>query len=311
MMAASAATRRWLPEPVRARLPQYTPALLSRQDAGLRPMPLLIAVLVYFGLLALVAVVMVDRLAGSWRDDLQNGLTLMLPADTDPAQVQDLVTELTARLGVAAAEPLSADAVRAELQPWLGGGTLPPDVALPVVVAIELGDTAAAPTPDVLQAHIASRLPAAKLVDNRLWLDDAGQLATVAQLLALGGVLLIGGCLALVVFAVTRLLFAMNSPDVRILHLAGATDVYISRQFERLVLRVTGSGVTLGVLLTAGTLWLMQAGMAGMASAQLFSSVALGWPEGIVLVLTPALLLWGARSLSRRTIARSLQEMPS
>ena len=307
-MAASAAKRLSLPESLRARLPRRPPALLSRQDAGLRPMPLLIGVLVYFGLLALLSVVTVDRLAGSWRDDLENGLTLMLPASAGD-QAKRLAEQLTAQHGIAKADVLTPDAVRTELQPWLGNGSLPTGIPLPVVIAIELGDSAV--KPEVLQAQVQGEVPGARLVDNRLWLDDAGRIATVAQTVSLLGVVLVGGCLALVVFAVTRLLFAINSSDVRILHLAGATDAYISRQFERLVLRVTIAGVALGLALTGVTLWLLDAGLADLAGAELFTGIAFGWPERIVLFATPALLLFAARRVSRRTISRSLRELPT
>jgi len=307
-MAASVAKRLSLPESLRARLPRRPPALLSRQDAGLKPMPLLIGVLVYFGLLALLSVVTVDRLAGSWRDDLESGMTLMLPASASD-QAQRLAGQLTSQHGVAAAEVLLPEAVRTELQPWLGNGSLPEGIPLPVVIAIEMGDSTT--KPEVLQAQLQAEVPGARLVDNRLWLDDAARIATVAQTLALLGVALVGGCLALVIFAVTRLLFAINSSDVRILHLAGATDTYISRQFERLVLRVTIAGVALGLLLTGMTLWLLDAGLADLAGAELFTGVRFGWPERIVMIATPALLLFAARHVSRRTVSRSLRELPA
>lgn len=307
-MAASALKRLSLPDSVRARLPRRSPALLSRQDAGLRPMPLLIGVLVYFGLLALLSVVTVDRLAGSWRADLENGMTLMLPASAAD-QAKRLTEVLTAQHGLHEARLLTPAEVRTELQPWLGNGNLPEGVPLPVVIALEVGDNTV--KPEILQAQAQAEVPGARLVDNRIWLDDAARIATVAQTLALGGVLLVGGCLALVVFAVARLLFAINSSDVRILHLAGATDTYISRQFERLVLRVTLAGVAMGLTLTGITLWLLDAGLADLAGAELFSGMRFGWPERIVLIVTPALLLYAAVRVSRRTISRSLMEMPT
>lgn len=307
-MAASAAKRLSLPESLHARLPRRPPALLSRQDAGLKPMPLLIGVLVYFGLMALLSVVTVDRLAGTWREDLEDGLTLMLPASAGD-QAKRLAEQLVSQHGVAEAEVVSSKVVREELQPWLGSGSLPTGMALPVVIAIELGDSDVKPA--LLQAQLQGEVPGARLVDNRLWLDDAGRIATVAQAVALLGVVLVGGCLALVVFAVTRLLFAINSSDVRILHLAGATDDYISRQFERLVLRVTVAGVALGLVLTGLTLWLFDAGLSDLAGAGLFAGVGFGWPERIVLVATPALLLYASRRVSRRTVSRSLRDLPA
>ena len=90
---------------------------------------------------------------------------------------------------------------------------------------------------------------------------------------------------ATVVFT-TRTGLAIHSDVVEVLHLIGAQDSYVARQFQNHTLRLASAGAAVGFLLGAGIIWLAHV-YGGKLSGGLLPELALGPGQWALLAALP------------------------
>ncbi len=133
-------------------------------------------------------------------------------------------------------------------------------------------DPAAPPDLAALRARLAT-LPGAVLDEHRLWLDGLADLALSIEITALLILALIGAVAVLTVIFTTRAGLAVHHGVIEVLHLIGARDGYIARQFARQVLSLGLRGGIAGLALAVLTL--LGIGHAGAAMPYLGQGVGL------------------------------------
>ena len=137
------------------------------------------------------------------------------------------------------------------LQPWLGSAALEADLPLPGMIDVTLQDNAALSV-DALNARLQATVPGARADDPKPWLDRLVQLGRLLQSLGGSIVLLVGMAAAAMVIFATRAGLAARRDTIELLHLIGAEDGYIARQFQRHVAAQALRGGILGAVLAAG-----------------------------------------------------------
>lgn len=272
----------------------------------------IMALMVYLGALSLAGALLVSDMAGRWDSGLAGGLTvqIMPPAaanagtDTRPAAA---LAFLRAYPGVQAAEALAPEQAARLVEPWLGAETAGSSL-LPLPTLI---DVRTAPGTDVadLTRRLKAVVPAATVDDHGAWLADMRRLARSLQgaALAVVGLVSLAGVMT-VVFAV-RSGLAIHRQVVQMLHLMGATDRYVSQQFEAHVLRLAARGGATG--LGAAVLTLALFGWAsGGLRATLMPDFTLAVWEWAALAVLPLVLCLLAVVTARRTVLRTLEDLP-
>jgi cell division transport system permease protein len=111
------------------------------------------------------------------------------------------------------------------------------------------------------------------------------------------------------VIFVTRTGLAIHRRVIDIVHLIGARDAYIARQFQGHALRLGVMGGALGVALAAVTLFGIQRLLSRVDEA-LLPQVTLSMPQWIVLALLPVGAGAIALLTARLTVLRSLRRIP-
>jgi cell division transport system permease protein len=101
----------------------------------------------------------------------------------------------------------------------------------------------------------------------------------------------------------------LHKEEVDLLHLIGATDSYIAKQFQRQAFRLATEGAAAGLMLAVVTLNIIGFIKYRMGNS-LLPGVALSWAECICLLITPLLAGVIAMAASRFTVLRALKEMP-
>ncbi|MFO1061820.1 MAG: hypothetical protein U1E53_33230 [Dongiaceae bacterium] len=281
-------------------------------DAATRFLPWILGLMVYLAALALAGALALDTLSARWHVGLAGTLTVQLaaPADGRPesraARREQALALLRAAPEVASAEPLDEAAVDRLLAPWLGdiaGADLP----LPDLVAVTLR-----PGAEGAAAALAGRLaalPDATIDDHKRWLADFLGLLGSARLIAailLG--LVIAAAVTTVVF-VTRTGLAIHRPVIDIVHLIGATDGYIAREFQAHAFRLGLLGGLGGLALAGLTLLLVGWLLSGVEVALLPPLRLAGWQWALLAVLPLAAALL-ALATARGTVLRSLRRIP-
>ncbi|MBF0248779.1 MAG: hypothetical protein HQL36_12035 [Alphaproteobacteria bacterium] len=160
----------------------------------------------------------------------------------------------------------------------------------------------------VLQQKISRTAPGAQVDDHAVWL--ARLIDMVRTLEALAGVVLLLILMALagtVVFT-TRTGLTVHHGAIEVLHLTGAHDSYIAKQFAGRAGLMGLKGGAIGLLLAAPTL-LGLGQMAGRLEAGMLPGMALPLVGWLSLLVLPAATSVTASLTARITVMRNLRRM--
>ncbi|MDY0881255.1 cell division protein FtsX [Dongia soli] len=232
-------------------------------DPAARFLPWILGFLVYLSALMVGCSLMIDQLADNWRTSLAGNLTVELPIDPTlgtkaRADRLDAVIDLiTATPGVTGATVLEHAELERLLRPWLGDTVGELDVALPTMIAVTAHQDAVIDRAD-LRNRLTAIVPDTRIDDHGDWVDDALHFLRSMQALAVFLVILVLTTAAATVIFVTRTGLAVHQPVIEILHLVGAQDSYIARQFQTQSLRVSLMGGIIGTALAVLTLIAMK-----------------------------------------------------
>ncbi len=282
---------------------------LDRDSAGLF-LPAIIGFMVFLAALALSGSMAVDNLLAHWRGSIEAAFTVQLPpiegesvAAADERRSHALAT-LAATPGVKSAILLS-DADKARLlEPWLGAEATGLNLPLPDLIAVTT-DADSGVDVAALAGRLQAASPGASIDDHGRWRDAMARAAQAANLVLLGLLLLIGLAASLTVVFVARAGLAAHRRVIEILHLVGAHDGYIARQFERHAFSRGLVGGVLGTAIAAAIFLAAERWLPGLESRTL----ALRPSQWLMVALLPLAGALLAMATARYTVLRSLRRM--
>lgn len=285
------------------------------RDGSSRFLPALTLLMVFLAGLALAAVMDLERALARWDENLTGTLTVELPAANGPndKSLDAALAVLHAAPGVKSATPIDRAATAKLIAPWLGVALSPADLELPRLIDVRLASGGHADLA-ALRAQLANTSPGATLDDHQLWLDSLARFARSAEVTAIAILALIGGVAVISVSFATRTGLAVHRDTIELLHLIGARDSYVARQFERQALRLALIGGAAGLVLAATALLALS--HAANAAAFLGDSVTLlpalhlrGWNWAVLAVL-PIVAGLVAMATARLTVLTTLRRLP-
>jgi len=291
---------------------------LDRDPSG-RFLPWLIALMVYLAALALVCAMAMAKMVERWDSGLSSSITVQVPPPetgapgTQEAAIDRVIELLMDTKGVRSAEVLEPDEIAALLEPWLGAGTGIGagagagygDLPLPALISVGV-DPAATPDYRDLARRLTRAVPGAVLDDHQSWL---GQLVDLARTIELVAALMVGAsAIAMVIFA-TRMGLAIHGRVIELLHLIGAQDSYVAREFETHALRLALRGGTFGLLLAIATVILV-AHLFERLESVLLPELTLLPIEWAALAMLPLAIALVAMLTARFTVLGDLGRMP-
>lgn len=228
-------------------------------DPATRFLPWILGFLVYLSALILGCSLMISQLADHWRESLAGNLTVELPIDpaistkTRAERLDAAIDLLTATPGVTGATVLEQAELERLLRPWLGDNVTQLDIALPTMIAVTTKPNVAIDQAD-LQQRLGAIVAGARIDDHGDWVDDALHFLRAIQAFSAFLVALVLAAAALTIIFVTRTGLAVHQPVIEILHVIGARDRYIARQFQAQSFRVSLIGGIVGTGLAVLTL---------------------------------------------------------
>ncbi|HIJ38481.1 MAG TPA: cell division protein [Rhodospirillaceae bacterium] len=286
------------------------------KDASSKFVPWLVAPMVFLSAVALAGAFILSTLIARWDRDVSGTLTVEIAAapgeaslsgDRTRAKVEQTLRILESTPGVARARALTQEQLVNLLAPWLGNSDLLRELPLPALLDVTLSqdvnvDLAA------LSKTLAQSVPGASLDDHRIWLARLIRLSRAIQWLAVSIVVLIGVVTSATVYFATRTAMAVHHDVIEVLHLIGAADSYIARQFADRALLLGLKGGLFGLGLTIPVVAMINFGTEQMEGGFLadLSLPLLGWVCVLLLPLVAALL---AMLTARAAVYRSLAQM--
>lgn len=275
------------------------------KDPSARLMPWIIAFMVYLGCLLAGATFYITEQARDWETQLGSSLTIEIPISSGVSRerVQDRVFSIVNKIqGVKSVEVLGKEQMQDLLQAWIPQG--PSDIALPLIVDARLNENA-----QVDVAHLEKMLktitPKVTLLDHRPWVEEVKNVIFVVSLVATLLFALLVLAIALITIFAIRTSLLIHRQVIEVLHLIGATPVYIARQFDTHSLKYGLIAGFAGMLLAVGSFVGLYYVLQGfdfdiMLSAHFLQNITMTFL--IAPFLVAGLMMWTARRTVHKTL---------
>ena len=274
-----------------------TGPIVPADGVGSRALFMIVAIMSFLACITVGAVVMLAGAAGQWSADVGSEITVQVrPTDNTGDAVAAALDIVSQTPGVLSARALSDQEIAGLLEPWLGPALDFQELPVPRLVVATV-DPAGPPDVGALRMRLAAAVPSATLDDHDLW---QSRLRVMADSLVVVGLVLLALVLTATVLSVvfaTRGAMSTNRDIVEVLHLVGAKEAFIARQFERHFLRLgIKGGITGGLLALAAFAALRFVGRefsatpAGDQIDALFGAFGFGWDAVLAICFTVLLV---------------------
>lgn len=284
--------------------------LQLEKDVSSRYLPVVISAMVFLAALSISGMFSLSDAIDNWSSTLSENLTAEIAydetADLDK-KVSDAVELLKNTPGIKSVRAIETEETLKLLEPFLGKSSIIAELPIPRLIEIIIDDDSAVDL-QALNQKLAMAVPGAKLDTHRPWLDKMVLLGRTVQLLAAGVMVLVGVVTVIIVIFAVRTGLIMHSEVIEVLHLIGARDGYIARQFQNYYSRLAFLGAIPG-LIVAVIVMVVFNFLVGSLESSMLPPLALGLKGLSALILLPVLVTLLTRFTVRHIVLKSLGQM--
>lgn len=239
--------------------------------------------------------------AGTLSEAIEARYSVEVPAGG--GSVDALLAAVRSAPGVVGAEAVPESAMRRTLERWLGPAAQSPDLPVPALVNFDLrpgADLAA------VQKRVQSVAPAASIASHRKEVGPLLHSLRLLQWLAFGLVLLLSAAASAAVVLAARGALDTHRFTIEVMHGIGATDVQVTRLFQRKIAIDALVGSIAGAAAAALVLLMLSAG-ASFAGEMTGAATLSGWDLAVLFVLPLALTIL-ATAVARAAVLAALRK---
>lgn len=282
---------------------------------------LLITLMTFLAMIALASTFVLDAVADRWASGLENRVTIELSAQAENGQLRSfseikeqskLVKDILSEKNfIATADILEREEITALISPWLGHDIVEQDIPLPGIISVELAEGTSQTSEDVaaLEEQLKERFSNIRLDRHQDWLNDLLTMTSLLQASAFLILVLIGITTITAIAGAIKSRIAVHKKDVELLHLMGAHDSYITRQFQRHALILSLQGALIGSLAALIVIYVLDAFYAH-ASDIFLPDFTFGAAHIGGFTVLPVLICAIGAMTARYTVLRALSDMP-
>ena len=281
------------------------------KEENSRFLPWLIAFMVFLSILAVAGMVALNTTASRWDAGVRGTLTIQIvPTDdsaSDEVRLNEVRTILATAPEVERYDTLDEARLVSLLKPWLGENAENSDLPLPRLIDVELRKASEFAAKD-LSIRLKKRVRGVIVDDHRIWLDRLVRMIETFEALAFMILILIALATVGTVVFTTKTGLAIHREAIEVLHLMGAHDEYIARQFAYRALSLGISGAFLGLALALPILWVL-VHIVESLDERLLSGVGFGFWHWTLILAMPILVAVIAMNTAKVTVTRNLARM--
>lgn len=275
------------------------------------PMPWVIAIMIFLAVMAAAAGLSIGRATGAIQGAIAGRVTVQI-VEANPDVRTDkrarIARALHASKNVTDVSEVGDAEMRNLLAPWLGADGLEGDLPVPALIDASITDSS--PGALAALARTVHSIDANARIDRHAdWMGPLNGLLHTLKWLAIALVGVTGAAAAAAVILGSRAAMDQHRATIDVMHLMGATDVQISRLFERRVAQDAISGSALGFVVGIGVLIVVGKSIEAVG-AGLVANATLGWVDWLLVVAIPfagvGLAILSARITVMRALARIL-----
>lgn len=274
-------------------------------------LPWLTAFMVFLAIIASAGALSLNKSILRWNRNITGTLTIQVPATADKKITDkwlDSVLEiLEHEKAVLYTRVLDENSLVQLLEPWLEPHDLLTDLFLPRLIDVEL-------RPDIeidiksLTKNLQAKAPGTTVDSHRIWLKRAITLIRVLQITIFGILVFIGLIIAGTVVFATRSGLAIHQEILEVLHLTGAHDRYVARQFASRAMLLSLHGGVIGLIIAIPVLVGADYLLSDL-DIVIIPDFSMNWKDWTMLVLLPFLVSFIAMATAYRTAMRMLKNM--
>lgn len=270
----------------------------------------------FIAALSLSLALAVESAAAKFGAGLSGNVTVEIPYSDVPgtaeAQAAAVATAVARVPGVLTAKVIPMAATAKLVEPWLGAdlagsGLEGAGLPLPTLVDVRV-DSMQPPPSGALAAAVATVNPDIRIDDHRIWLDRLLGWVAAVRIAAMAALACAVLGIVLTIVLATRAALAIHREVIEILHIIGAQDGYIARQFQHQALSMGLRGGVVGAGLAA--LLVLLVGTAGMElPSGLLPALEMGAREWGAIAALPFAAALIAVIVARIIVMRALRRM--
>jgi len=223
-------------------------ALVPADSVAGRSVVIVIAIMTFLAALAANVAILVADASVEWRSDIAREATVQVRPTAGRDIEADVLTAAEAMRrtpGVLEARIYAQSESEALLKPWLGEGLDLSELPTPRMIVLKL-DAENRVDIDRLRVELERVVPNAVLDDHHVFIERLGDMARAAVATAALVFVLILAAMAVAVTSATRAAVATNREIVEVLHMVGAADAFIAREFQRRFMALGLRGALMG-----------------------------------------------------------------
>ena len=279
----------------------------ARDDAH-RLLPAMIACLVGFAALLLATALSLNHALDSQAQHVAGVMQVEVPSGAPLGTVEKVAAQLRKTAGVENVDIMSRSEMESLLKPWLGSDFSLNSLPLPTLLQVKTSTNANAVNIPSLRKTLATIGDGIEIADRSPWASQLSSALNLLQALVVlvAGLLLV--CVVGMVVLVARTNLKLHFKTVGLLHMFGATDSYILRQFQWnsawLAARGAGAGVAFAV-----AIFLTAAILSARLQSPVIPVVHFTLLHGLEFLLLPLFTAFVALAATRVTVKSMLRHM--
>ncbi len=288
------------------------------KDTGSGFLILLIAFMTFLSILALSIGLIVNQVTERWITGLTGKVTIEIPAEAPDGTLMNtsqtsrvaekIVDKLKNQNGIKTIRALEKTEIVDLISPWLGTNMEYADLPLPGLIEITIDDTSETVIAE-LEETAKTVHDNIKINNHRKWLTDFLNFTLGIKIFTFLIIFTIFAITALCVGGAVRSRMAIHKDELKLLHLMGASDNYIMRQFQRHTFWLALKGVFSGFALGYGFYALIIFVSKNLNFA-FMPDYEISVIQNILIAFMPVIICAIAVYASKKTTFRELSRMP-
>jgi len=265
------------------------------------PTPWVIAIMSFSIMMIAAAGLALANTAGVLSRAIEVRYALEVPGGA--ASLDGLLQTVRASSGVTTAEAVPESDMRKTLERWLGPAAQSKELPVPALINFDVK-----PGADLgaIEHRVQQAAPTARIVAHRETVAPLIQSLTLLQVVAFGLVLLLSAAAAAAVVLAARGALDTHRFTIDVMHGIGATDLQVTRLFQRKIAIDAFIGSIAGGAAAAVVLLALAGGAA--FAGEITGGATLGLGDLLFLALLPIALTCLATWVARLAVLRALRE---
>jgi cell division transport system permease protein len=226
------------------------------QSGGAGFLSLLVGLMTFLTIMFLAAYFALGNLSARWSSGLENKITIEIPLNKadkslrNEIELRNLTEKVKTKLErqdyIQSVTVLSTDELQDLITPWFSDSLSFGAMPMPRLISVNLHSSKADEANVELPKLLKKIDPTVRFDGHDEWLSNILKLADTLGffMIFLGLIISITTCIAIAGAVKSRI--AVHHADVELLHLIGAQDGYIARQFQKYALRLSLKGSLIG-----------------------------------------------------------------